>query len=57
MKCYLSKDIQNEILGLMTEHILKEISSNIQQSTFHCLMADETTYAANRGQLVIVTIG
>ena len=38
----------------MAEHILKEISLNIQQSTFYSLMADETTDAANREQLVMV---
>ena len=37
----------------MAEHKLKEISLNIQQSTFYCLMADETTDTANREQLVI----
>ena len=51
---YLSKDIQNEILGLMAKHILQEISLNIQKSTFYSLMADETTDAANKEQLVIV---
>lgn len=51
---YLSKDIQNEILGLMAKHILQEISLIIQKSTFYSLMADETTDAANKEQLVIV---
>lgn len=51
---YLSKDIQNEILGLMAKQMLQEISLNIQQSTFYSLMADKTTDAANKEQLVIV---
>ena len=38
----------------MDEHILKEISLNIQWSTFYSLIADKTTNAANREQLVIV---
>ena len=38
----------------MAEHTLKEITLNIQQSTFHSLMADKTTDAANREQLIIV---
>ena len=51
---YLSKDIQNELLRLMAKKILEEIASNIQQSTFFSLMADETTDAANKEQLVVV---
>ena len=51
---YLSKDIQNDLLGLMAKCVLSEISSNIQQSTFYSLMADETTDAGNKEQLVII---
>lgn len=40
---YLSKDIQNEILRLMAE-----ISSNIKQSAFYSLMANEATDIGNR---------
>ena len=38
----------------MAKHILEEIASHIQQSTFFSLMADETTDAANKEQLVVV---
>ena len=38
----------------MAKKILEEIASNIQQSTFFSLMADETTDAANKEQLVVV---
>ena len=52
---YLSKDIQNEILGLKATHIF--FAGDIfKYSTiyFFSLMADETTDAANKEQLVIV---
>ena len=42
------------MLGVMAKHILEEIASHIQQSTFFSLMADETTDAANKEQLVVV---
>ena len=51
---YLSKNIQNDLLRLMAKRVLEEISSSIQKSTFFSLMADETTDAANKEQLVIV---
>jgi len=38
----------------MAKRVLEEISSSIQKSTFFSLMADETTDAANKEQLVIV---
>ena len=38
----------------MAKHVLSEISSNIQQFKFYSLMADETTDAGNKEQLVIV---
>ena len=51
---YLSNNIQNDLLRLMAKRVLDEISSSIQKSTFFSLMADETTDAANKEQLVIV---
>ena len=38
----------------MAKCVLSEIPSNIQQSTFYSLMADETTDAGNKEQLVVV---
>ena len=51
---YTSKDIQNEILHLMSAKILEGISSSIQKANFYTVMADESTDASNKEQVVIV---
>ena len=51
---YTSKEIQNEIIKLMSLKLLRKISSDVQQSAFYTVMADETTDASNKEQLVIV---
>jgi len=50
----LSNNIQSDLLKLMANCVLDEVSSNIQKPAFFSLMADETTDAANKEQLVTV---
>jgi len=52
---YTSKDIQNEILKLMATEVLDQIATNIQSADFfYTVMADESTDASNKEQVVIV---
>ncbi|CAG2218220.1 unnamed protein product [Mytilus edulis] len=50
---YTSPDIQNELLKIMAQMIVREISDNIRKSLYFGLMADETTDVANKEQLVV----
>lgn len=50
---YTSPDIQNELLKIMVQMIVREISDNIRKSLYFALMADETTDVANKEQLVV----
>ncbi|CAG2203108.1 unnamed protein product [Mytilus edulis] len=50
---YTSPDIQNEILKIMAQMIVREVSDNIRKSLYFALMADETTDVANKEQLVV----
>lgn len=50
----ISPRIQNELLSLMAEDILKEEIEKINQSPFFCIMADETSnYNKERISVVI----
>jgi len=50
---YTSASIQNEMLHVMALKVLREVSACIRPSTFFTIMADETTDASNREQVVI----
>ena len=49
---YTSHDIQNEILKVMSVHILREIATSLQLSSFITIMMDETTDVSNKQQLL-----
>ena len=51
---YTSHEIQNEMLSIMAQRILRGIVKQIQSSTFFSLMVDETTDVSNREQVVLV---
>ena len=50
---YLSPDIQNELIQLMSLSILRSIASSVQGAYFFTLMADECVDVSNKEQLVI----
>lgn len=50
---YLSPDVQNEILQLMSLSILRSIAKNVQDACYFTVMADESVDISNREQLVI----
>lgn len=50
---YISGDIQNEILKIMSTHIVCRVASAIRTAPFFTIMADETTDVTNVEQLVI----
>ena len=50
---YLSPEIQNEMLQLMSLSILRSIAKNLQSSHAFTIMADECTDISNHEQLVI----
>ena len=51
---YTSPDIQNEIIKTMGLQILREIATELQNSPFLTVMADETTDASNREQVTLI---
>ena len=50
---YLSPDIQNEMLGIMSLSILRSIAQKLQSADAFTIMADEGTDISNHEQLVI----
>lgn len=50
---YTSHEMQNEMLKVMALQILRDVAANIRNSTFSCIVADETTDKTNREQVVI----
>ena len=50
---YTTSDIQNEIMKIMAMKVLHNLIAPIQAATFICIMADETTDAANKEQVVV----
>ena len=51
---HTSHQIQDEILKIMAQHVLRSIAANLQESPFISIMADETTDISNHEQVVIV---
>ena len=50
---YISHDMQNEILELLANSILREVTTKIRNSNFYALMMDETRDVSNKEQLVL----
>ena len=50
---YTSPEVQNEILALMSQAILRVIARQLQQAEFFTIMTDECVDGANKKQLVI----
>ena len=45
---YTSEEIQNEIVRLMAQSILCQISQSVHNNTHYAIMADEVTDSSNR---------
>ena len=50
---YLSPDIQNEVIQLMSSSILQEITANLQAAKYFAIMADECVDISNCEQLTV----
>lgn len=50
---YCSPQMQNEILKVMTLHVVRQIATSIQQANFFTIMADEVTDCSNKEQVTI----
>ena len=50
---YLSHDIQNEVLSLMSRAVVKSIIKNVNDAVYYAVIADETTDIANKQQMCI----
>ena len=50
---YRSRQIQNELIQLMSIKVLQEIAASIHQARYFALMADEVTDSSNKQQLVV----
>ena len=50
---YTSAVVQNELLKVMALKVLREIASNLQNTPFYTVMADETTDSSNDEQVVV----
>lgn len=51
---YTSNEVQNELLSIMAQQILRCIAENIQSAVFFTVMADEMTDCSNKEQVVLV---
>jgi len=51
---YTSPDIQNEFIKIMGDHVLQSIITEIQNSLFITVMADEITDSSNKEQATII---
>ena len=51
---YTSHEVQNELLSIMAQQILRRIAKYIQSAVFFTVMADETTDCSNKEQVVLV---
>ena len=54
---HMSLNAQNEILQIMALKVLRGIASDIAESGYFSIMADESTDASNFEQLVICIFG
>ena len=50
-KKYLCSDVQNEMLKIMRQNILRSVASNIQSTEFVSVMMDECTDSRNNEQV------
>ena len=50
---YTSFDIQNEILKVMSQQIIREIAANLYRTQLYTIMADETLDASDKEQVVL----
>ena len=51
---YTSPDIENGLIKIMALHVLRNISSLLQESTFLAVIIDKTTNDSNQEQVTIV---
>ena len=51
---YTSHDIQNELLKIMAQHVLRSIAGQIQDSRLVTVMIGETTDVCNQEQVTVV---
>ena len=51
---YTAPEVQNELLSLMAQQILRHRAKQIQDSVFFTIMVDETTDSSNKEQVVLV---
>ena len=50
---YTSHDVQNEMLSIMAQQVLRHIASQLQRAVFFTIMVDETTDCSNKEQVVL----
>ena len=51
---YTSSEIQNDVIKIMANKILRDVSSMLQTSSFLTVMIDETTDISNQEQVTVV---
>lgn len=51
---YTSHDIQNEMIEIMSNSILRKVVESIKSADFYCMMSDETTDISKKEQMVFV---
>ena len=51
---YTSPDIQKEVIKLMGHQVFRDISGDLQKSSFLTVMADETTDSSNHEQVTLI---
>ena len=51
---YITENIPNEMLKLIAHACLRQVTEELQGVKYYTIMADETTHARNKEQLVLV---
>lgn len=51
---YTSHEIQNQLLKIMAEHVLRTVADRLQRSPFITVMIDKTTDVSNQEQVTVV---
>lgn len=50
---YMSPMVQNSLMDLMSQQIVRKIIKDVNEGKFYCIMVDETADISNKEQMVL----
>lgn len=50
---YMSPLVQNSLMDLMSQQIVRQIIKSVNEEKFYCIMVDETADISNKEQMVL----